>query len=73
MNIMLVMLAARDRTPVGDPYPAPIPCLDEFGTGARRYILGTVWPSKENLERYLWQRGKGERRDHRRLGSELNP
>jgi len=69
---MNIMLAARDRPPVGNPYPAPIPCLDEFGTGARRYILGTLWPSKENLERYLWQCGKRERRDHRRLGSELD-
>src|SRR5215212_5440583 len=40
---MDIMLAARDRIPVDSPYPTPIPCLDEFGTGARRCILGTVW------------------------------
>lgn len=35
-------------------------------------VHGTVWPSKEELERYLWRREEEERRDHRRLGSELD-
>src|SRR3712207_5148676 len=35
-------------------------------------VYGTVWPSKEELEHYLWQREEEEKRDHRRLGSELD-
>jgi threonyl-tRNA synthetase len=35
-------------------------------------VHGTVWPSKEELERYLWRREEEERRDHRRLGVELD-
>jgi threonyl-tRNA synthetase len=35
-------------------------------------VHGTVWPSKEELERYLWRREEEERRDHRRLGAELD-
>jgi threonyl-tRNA synthetase len=35
-------------------------------------VHGTVWPSKEDLERYMWRREEEERRDHRRLGSELD-
>jgi threonyl-tRNA synthetase len=35
-------------------------------------VHGTVWPSKEELERYLWRRQEEERRDHRRLGAELD-
>ena len=35
-------------------------------------VYGTVWPRKEDLERYLWQREEEEKRDHRRLGSELD-
>jgi threonyl-tRNA synthetase len=35
-------------------------------------IHGTVWPSKEELERYLWRREEEEKRDHRRLGTELD-
>jgi threonyl-tRNA synthetase len=35
-------------------------------------VHGTVWPSKEDLESYLWRREEEERRDHRRLGAELN-
>jgi threonyl-tRNA synthetase len=34
-------------------------------------IYGTAWHTKEELERYLWQRAEAERRDHRRLGREL--
>jgi threonyl-tRNA synthetase len=35
-------------------------------------VHGTVWPSKEELDSYLWRREEEERRDHRRLGSELD-
>ena len=35
-------------------------------------VHGTVWPSKEELERFLWRREEEERRDHRRLGAELD-
>ena len=35
-------------------------------------VHGTVWQSKEELERYLWRREEEEKRDHRRLGAELD-
>jgi threonyl-tRNA synthetase len=35
-------------------------------------VYGTVWPRKEDLEHYLWRREEEEKRDHRRLGSELD-
>jgi threonyl-tRNA synthetase len=35
-------------------------------------VYGTVWPSKAELDRYLWRREEEERRDHRRLGRELD-
>mgnify|MGYP001042424446 CR=1 FL=1 len=35
-------------------------------------IYGTAWPSKEELERYLAWLEEVERRDHRRLGKELD-
>ncbi len=35
-------------------------------------VYGTVWPRKEALDLYLWQREEEEKRDHRRLGSELD-
>ncbi len=35
-------------------------------------IYGTAWPSKEELERYLAWLEEVERRDHRRLGRELD-
>jgi threonyl-tRNA synthetase len=34
-------------------------------------IYGTAWETPEDLERYLWQRAEAEKRDHRRLGKEL--
>ncbi|GIV96588.1 MAG: threonine--tRNA ligase [Herpetosiphonaceae bacterium] len=34
-------------------------------------IYGTVWPTKEELDRYLWQLEEAKRRDHRKLGREL--
>jgi threonyl-tRNA synthetase len=35
-------------------------------------VYGTVWPSEGDLERYLWLREEEEKRDHRRLGAELD-
>jgi threonyl-tRNA synthetase len=35
-------------------------------------IYGTVWPSHEDLETYLQRREEIEKRDHRRLGKELD-
>ena len=34
-------------------------------------IYGTAWETEEQLTQYLWQRSEAERRDHRRLGKEL--
>ncbi len=34
-------------------------------------IYGTAWPSKAELEHYLWQLEEAKKRDHRRLGKEL--
>ncbi len=35
-------------------------------------IYGTVWPTEGELEAYLARRAEAERRDHRRLGRELD-
>ncbi|SJM53978.1 Threonyl-tRNA synthetase [Actinomycetales bacterium JB111] len=35
-------------------------------------IYGTAWPSKDELRAYLERLAEAERRDHRRLGSELD-
>jgi threonyl-tRNA synthetase len=35
-------------------------------------IYGTAWLRKEDLDQYLWQREEAEKRDHRRLGRELD-
>ncbi len=35
-------------------------------------IYGTVWESQEDLDRYLWRREEAKKRDHRRLGRELD-
>ena len=35
-------------------------------------IYGTAWPSQEELDRYLFQIEEAEKRDHRRLGRELD-
>jgi threonyl-tRNA synthetase len=34
-------------------------------------VYGTVWPTQEELDRYLWRVEEAKRRDHRRLGREL--
>lgn len=35
-------------------------------------IYGTAWPSKEELEAYLWRLEEAKKRDHRKLGRELD-
>ena len=35
-------------------------------------IYGTVWENSEDLERYLWRRDEARKRDHRRLGVQLD-
>jgi threonyl-tRNA synthetase len=35
-------------------------------------IYGTVWPTQEELDRYLWRREEAKKRDHRRLGVQLD-
>ncbi|MBI4130418.1 threonine--tRNA ligase [Candidatus Roizmanbacteria bacterium] len=34
-------------------------------------IYGTVFPTKEELEKYLWQMEEAKKRDHRKLGKQL--
>src|SRR6266852_1169877 len=34
-------------------------------------IYGTAWPTQEQLEHYLWQVEEARKRDHRKLGREL--
>ncbi|MEO5918965.1 MAG: threonine--tRNA ligase, partial [Candidatus Limnocylindrales bacterium] len=35
-------------------------------------IYGTVWASQEDLDAYLWRRAEARKRDHRRLGVQLD-
>ncbi len=35
-------------------------------------IYGTVWATQEELDRYLWRRAEARKRDHRRLGVQLD-
>jgi threonyl-tRNA synthetase len=35
-------------------------------------IYGTVWPTQEELDLYLWRREEARKRDHRRLGVQLD-
>jgi threonyl-tRNA synthetase len=35
-------------------------------------VYGTVWPSQEELDAYLWRREEARKRDHRRLGVQLD-
>lgn len=34
-------------------------------------IYGTVWPTKEALDHYLWQIQEAKKRDHRKIGKDL--
>jgi len=44
---------------------------DEHNTMLQR-IYGTVWNNKEELDKYLWKLEEAKKRDHRRLGKELD-
>jgi threonyl-tRNA synthetase len=44
---------------------------DEKRPGLQR-IYGTVWPTQDELDAYLWRRGEAKKRDHRRLGVQLD-
>jgi threonyl-tRNA synthetase len=35
-------------------------------------VYGTVWPTQGELDRYLWRREEAKKRDHRRLGVQLD-
>jgi len=35
-------------------------------------IYGTLFPTKEELDKYLWQQVEAKKRDHRKLGAELD-
>ncbi len=35
-------------------------------------IYGSVWPSQEELDQFLWRREEAKKRDHRRLGVQLD-
>jgi threonyl-tRNA synthetase len=35
-------------------------------------VYGTVWSTQEDLDKYLWQRAEAKKRDHRRLGVQLD-
>ncbi len=35
-------------------------------------VYGTVWATQEELDRYLWRREEAKKRDHRRLGIQLD-
>ena len=35
-------------------------------------IYGTVWPSDDELAQFLWRRAEAKKRDHRRLGVQLD-
>jgi threonyl-tRNA synthetase len=44
---------------------------DEHNTMLTR-IYGTIFPTQKELEEYLWQLEEAKKRDHRRLGKELD-
>ncbi len=39
---------------------------------ALQRIYGTVWETQEELDRFLWRREEAKKRDHRRLGVQLD-
>ena len=39
---------------------------------ALQRIYGTVWSTQEELDAYLWRRAEAKKRDHRRLGVQLD-
>jgi threonyl-tRNA synthetase len=39
---------------------------------AMQRVYGTAWPTQEELDKYLWRRAEAKKRDHRRLGLQLD-
>ena len=39
---------------------------------ALQRIYGTVWETQEELDRFLWRREEAKKRDHRKLGVQLD-
>jgi threonyl-tRNA synthetase len=39
---------------------------------ALQRVYGTVWSTQEELDRFLWRRAEAKKRDHRRLGVQLD-
>jgi threonyl-tRNA synthetase len=35
-------------------------------------VYGTVWPTQDELDQYLWRREEAKKRDHRKLGVQLD-
>ena len=35
-------------------------------------IYGTVWRNQEELDQFLWRRAEAKKRDHRRLGVQID-
>ena len=35
-------------------------------------IYGTVWRDQEELDQFLWRRAEARKRDHRRLGVQMD-
>ncbi len=64
----------------GELNPAAIKLLNTAGAYWRgdehrpmlQRIYGTAWETAEQLEQYIWRREEAARRDHRRLGRELD-
>ncbi len=44
---------------------------DQKRTALQR-VYGTVWSSQEELDKFLWRREEAKKRDHRRLGLQLD-
>jgi threonyl-tRNA synthetase len=44
---------------------------DEHNAPMLQRIYGTAWNNPEELKQYLWQLEEAKKRDHRKLGREL--
>ncbi len=53
------------------PSPAPTGAATSQRPALQR-IYGTVWATQEDLDAYLWRREEAKKRDHRRLGVQLD-
>ena len=53
------------------PSPAPTGAATRSAPMLQR-IYGTVWETQEELDQYLWRREEAKKRDHRKLGVQLD-